>query len=277
VPVLHRVVTAAVFVGVGLWLSQWVRGLAAYGRDNSWRLGFEMMGIEIGLAAVAIAIAWALPGRVSDRLGLQPSILPTGAVVALAIGTLGLSQAVNGLLELRGALEGSVVVGISRGLQHAQGWSLVVAFFGTAVAPAIGEELLCRGLLQRNLARRVGPFIAIVTASLFFGWLHRELVHGAIAASIGLYLGLAAHWGDSTRPAIAGHGLNNFAALLGSAGILQLRAPIVLSIGLGLGLAVGALLWARRAHRRVSAPPGADSSAADEHPELQPEAGSADT
>jgi membrane protease YdiL (CAAX protease family) len=278
-PLLRRVVIAAVLLGAGLALSQWVRGLVAYGRSDSWRLGFEMMGIEIALATTAIAIAMLLPGRIGDRLGTGPSRIPTSAVVALAIGTLGLSQAVNGILELTRAHEGSVIVGISRGLQRAESWSLVVAFFGSVVGPAVAEELRCRGHGQRSHARYVRPTVAIGIASIFFGWLHMEMVHGVVATSIGLYLGLAAYWSDSTRPAIAGHGLNNLAALLGSVGLLQLRAPTVVFIAGGLGVAIGALVWARRAHRRSSDEPprGAGPELPLPEPGLQQSGGSADS
>jgi len=272
VSLLPRVATAAVILGVGLGLGQWVRGLSAWVRTAPARLGFEMMGIEIGLAALALAIAWALPGRVGDRLGLRPSTLPTGVIVALTVGTLGLSHAVDGVLKLTRSLEGSVIVGISRGLDDAAGWPFVVAFFGTAIAPAIGEELLCRGLVQRSLARWIGPAAAIVAASLFFGWLHMELVHGAVATCIGVYLGLAAWLGDSTRPAMAGHAANNLAALLGSAGVLTTRLPLAPAIALGSALAIGALVWAWRARAR---PPG-EPRDGDPPGALQPRPESAD-
>jgi hypothetical protein len=130
------------------------------------------------------------------------------------------------------------------------GWSFLIAFVGSALAPALGEELLCRGVLQRTLTRWVGGFIAILVSSLFFGWLHMELVHGVVATCIGLYLGLATHWSDSLRPAIAGHALNNSFALLASKGLLVIRIPIVLSIAAGLAIAAAALLWAYRLQRR---------------------------
>jgi membrane protease YdiL (CAAX protease family) len=237
-------------LGAGWWLSDFVRGLARHVHDNASRLGLEMLGIELGLVALAVSIAWVLPGRVDDRLGLRPGVLPTSAVLALVIGTLGLSQAINGVLQLTRTLEGSVMVGISRGTQHAVGWSFLIAFVGSALAPALGEELLCRGVLQRTLTRWVGGFIAILVSSLFFGWLHMELVHGVVATCIGLYLGLATHWSDSLRPAIAGHALNNSFALLASKGLLVIRIPIVLSIAAGLAIAAAALLWAYRLQRR---------------------------
>ena len=135
------------------------------------------------------------------------------------------------------------------------------------IAPAIGEELLCRGVLQRTLARWIPPSAAIALAALAFGWLHMEWVHGFFAASIGCYLGLAAYWSDSTRPAIAAHATNNFAALLGSSGLMTLGLPVEQALALGLALAGLGLVWAWRSRPRGVATP---------HPGLQPGADSAD-
>ena len=244
-----RIALGAGIVLLAWWLSGRVRHLAAYVDTNPARLGFEMMGIGFGLAAFAIGVAFALPGPVARRLGLGPSRLPTAAVIALTLGTLGLSRAIEAALALSATrvLENSVAVGISRGLEAARGRDLAIGFFGTVLAPAIGEELLCRGLLQRGLVRWIGPAAGIAIAALVFGWLHGELVHGAIAASLGTYLGLAAYWSDSTRPAIAAHAANNLMALLASAGIAALWLPPLPSLVTGLALAAIGIAWAFRA------------------------------
>lgn len=265
-----RIATAAVMIAAGWWLSQRVRGLVALVDTNAARLGFEMMGIEVGLMVVAIAVAWALPGSAWDRLGLRASRLPTGAVIALAIGTLGLSHAIDAALSLTRALERSVITGISHGLDGARGWDFAIALLGTVIAPAVGEELLCRGLLQRSLTRWLGPVAAVLIASIAFGWMHMELVHGLVAASIGCYLGLAAYWSDSTRPAIAGHAANNLAALLGSAGLVPVQIPILPGFLVGLSLAAIGLIWAARMRPRGESPPPAEGTS------LQPQRDSAD-
>lgn len=247
-----RIALAAAILALAWWVSGVIRQLDAYVSTNPARLGFEMMGIGIGLAILAIGLAVALPGRVSRRLGLGPSRLPTSALFALVVGTLGLSLAVDTALSLTRALEGSVAVGISRGTQTARqsGFDFAIALLGSALAPAVGEELLCRGVMQRSLARALGPVAAVAAASLFFGWLHGELVHGAIATVLGAYIGLTAYWSDSTRPAIAAHAANNVVALLGSIGLVRLSLSAVPAIGLGLALAALGLAWAWRSRPR---------------------------
>jgi membrane protease YdiL (CAAX protease family) len=244
-----RIALSAGILLLAWWVSGHVRHLAAFAHSDPARLGFEMMGIGVGLAIFAIGCAVALPGRVARRLGLGPSRLRASAGIALVIGTLGLSLAVDTVMVMMftRAVEGSVATGISRGVHAARGHDFAIALLGTAIAPAVGEELLCRGLLQRALARALGPVAAIAAAAIFFGCLHRELVHGTMAAILGGYMGIAAYWSDSTRPAIAAHAANNVVAMLGSAGIASLALPAIPGICVGLALAALGLLWAWRA------------------------------
>ncbi len=248
-----RTAVAASFLGVGIVASEQVRALAAWTRVGAASVALDMAGYEIALLGLVLAVAWVMPGRLSDTLGLGRGRLPAHAVAALTLGALGLSHAVDGVMTLTRSLEGSVVVSVSRAMEAARGGALVVVLLGSVLAPALCEELLCRGLVQRSVARAVGPFAAVCASATLFGVIHMEWVHGLIAATIGLYFGLAAQWADSTRPAIVAHGANNLAALLGSQGLLVIRAPLAASIALGLALAVGGLLWAARAARRPAA------------------------
>ena len=211
-------IAACVFAG-GLAASSWVRSLALAERGNRARMGFEMGGIEVGVLAIAIALAIALPGSVPRRLGLQPSRLSLWAFAAVVLGTLGLSLAMNALVDATAVAEGSNMTGISRGLAAPpDARSIWIAVFGTALLPGIAEELLCRGVVQRSLVAWIHPVVAIAVSTLLFGALHMELVHGGVAFLIGSVPGSAtAYWSDSTRPAIAAHIANNGLALAGLA------------------------------------------------------------
>jgi len=271
---LARYAAAVVLVAGGYLLSGPVRHLAFYAHTSRGRLGFEMMGIEVGVLSVAIALAWALPGRSRDRLGLRPSRIPIHAVVALVIGTLGLSHALEALLTLSQQAEHSVMTGISRamtgnGSPYAELW---IALLGSVIAPSVCEELLCRGVVQRSLARWTGPAVAILAGSLVFGAIHGELIHGTFAFLIGLYLGVGAYWADSSRPAIASHAANNLGALLASSGLLVVRMSLPAALFGGAAVAALGLAWAWRARPRgtASEDPPAEPEA------LQPSAESAD-
>lgn len=251
--------SAALLVG-GWFASEAVRGLAYDFENFGVRVGFEMLGLEIGLGALALALALALPGSAPSRLGLAPSRLPWSALLAVGIGVLGLSAAIDGGLSMVRAAQTSKTVGISRELAKTPSSAIAFALFATALAPALCEELLCRGVVQRSLARRAGPWLAVPLAAAFFGALHQEWIHGSVAFAIGLYLGVVAFWADSTRPAIAAHFANNAVALLGSMGLLRIRAGPWTSIAIGMLLATAGLLWAARLRPRAPAAPAADAA-----------------
>jgi membrane protease YdiL (CAAX protease family) len=83
----------------------------------------------------------------------------------------------------------------------------------------IGEEMLFRGLIQAGLADwlgpPLGPWIALVLASIVFGFGHMiSAAYAVVAMVIGVYLGWLLLATESiVTPAIA-HGLYDFCALL---------------------------------------------------------------
>lgn len=83
---------------------------------------------------------------------------------------------------------------------------------------AVGEELLFRGVVQGELGRALGPGGAIVGASLLFGLLHylagtgtpaERLVYVAVAALLGIGLGVAYEYTDNLVVPIVVHGAYN--------------------------------------------------------------------
>ena len=84
-----------------------------------------------------------------------------------------------------------------------------------ATAAGLGEEMLFRGFLQAGIEHVVGRWPALVIASVAFGLVHPVTgAYVAIAAALGLYLGLL--WlatGNLLAPVVA-HGLYDFVALV---------------------------------------------------------------
>ena len=137
-----------------------------------------MMGIESRArdrSRSALAVRAAGSGRASGS-GSVPSRLPRGAVIALVLGTLGLSHRARRRALAHARRSRAAWRSASRADSHgraAQRSTRGRAVAGTALAPALGEELLCRGVLQRTLVRALGPLAAIATARRsLFGWLH---------------------------------------------------------------------------------------------------------
>ncbi len=81
-----------------------------------------------------------------------------------------------------------------------------------ALVPALLEELLFRGLLFAILVRLRGPAFAVGISALLFGIAHLDPHHGAVAALLGVQLGLLRLL-YGLPFAITAHLLNNVLAL----------------------------------------------------------------
>ncbi len=205
-------------------------------------LAIDSLGLEIFLAGVALAGASLSGTPLRRRLGLGPNRISARLLATLVLGTVGVSHGLDGMIELLGLREKSSLASFDFTLAGARGSALVLALIGIGIAPAIAEELLCRGLVQRGLLARFRPLVAIPLASAFFGALHVDPVHAVFASLLGLYLGLAAYIAASTRAAIACHAANNLLAVVVVACWPQLEFANPASTAAGFVLAA-ACLW----------------------------------
>jgi membrane protease YdiL (CAAX protease family) len=215
-------------------------------------------GVELLLLALAVAAALFASGAPHERLGLVRPRLRAREIAALAVGTLGLSHALDALLALSGLYAESALAGFARSVHGARGLPLLAALLSIGLLPALAEELLCRGLLQRSLLPRLGAAPAILISALAFGALHVEPIHASFAVLLGAYLGLAGHWSGSVLAPLACHAANNLAAL----GVAVRSGPSLSGspgdLALGLLLAAAALGWVLR-RRQAGLQPGASS------------------
>ena len=216
-------------------------------------LAFQGLGTEILLLCVALAGASLGSAPLASRLGLGPGALALRWQALLVLGTVAASHGLDGVLELSGLGSDGALAQIDAALAGVRGRALWLALLGVGLAPGISEELLCRGLVQRGLATRLGPALAILLGALFFGALHGERVHAVFASALGLYLGAAAQLAGSVRVAIACHATNNLLAVAVAA--LVPGAPLVTpaSTAAGFGVALLCLLAAWRHGRGTAA------------------------
>ena len=173
----------------------------------SWALCFE-----IGLGVVALVL-----GRL---LGVWPAKLLHWPIPA-ADGLIGLLSAIPPLVLMLGMRR--IPWSILQELKLLVDEQVVPLFRGVSltdvallsVAAGWGEELLFRGLVQAGLADWIGPWPAIVLASLLFGLVHFfSPAYFVMAAGISLYFGwLFWHFESLWIPVIA-HALYDFLMLL---------------------------------------------------------------
>jgi sodium transport system permease protein len=214
--------------------------------DSVQRLCLDSLGIELflGLGAVALATLGRRPA--TRRLGLGRGVLGWREAGLLVLGTLALSHALDAVLTLLDLREQSALLEFDRRLAGQRGGALALALLCLGVAPGIGEELFCRGLVQRGVAARLGAPAGVIAGALVFGVLHVEPLHALFATALGLYLGVAGWWSGSTRVPIACHVFNNLLAVLGAAAPLGMPLPPGPSAVGGLALAAGALMAVSR-------------------------------
>jgi membrane protease YdiL (CAAX protease family) len=187
------------------------------GPDALWR---DVQG-QLLYALIAVAGAAILPGRsIAGRLGLGRGRLGAGRIAIALLGFLALSHALHGAVVWLGLLEGTTLAEIDEAVREASPAHPALVFLAIGIAPALGEELLFRGLLLRLLASRWPGVIAVLGSAALFGAAHLDVVHGAAAFLLGGYLAAVAERSGSLRPTLLCHATNNSLAVAGSAGLV---------------------------------------------------------
>lgn len=117
---------------------------------------------------------------------------------------------------------------------------LILVWLRLALLPAVGEELLFRGLMQGYL-RSWGGRAAVWGQAMLFALLHGDAPACLSALLSGLALGLCAEYSGSLWPGMAFHLYNNTLALLSRAGIGPAWVQPLLLFGLPAAVLI---LWA---------------------------------
>jgi len=178
-----------------------------------------LVGVPASSLAL-IAVAWLAAGHPRrERLRLLPSPLPAGALAAMIVGTLALSQALESLTHLLGVGPGANLDWIARTLAGAGPLGLLLAVLVIGGLAPVGEELFFRGFMLTRLRQVWSPGPAVLMTALAFGVIHGEWVHGVLATGLGLYLGLVAERSTSVIPPVICHVANNTVSVLLSAAI----------------------------------------------------------
>ena len=91
---------------------------------------------------------------------------------------------------------------------------LVFVLLVVALVPAICEELLFRGLVQKNFERGVRGWWGIILPGLIFGAYHFNPFSLVPLAVLGIYFGFLVFRSNSIVPSVAAHFANNLFAVL---------------------------------------------------------------
>ena len=91
---------------------------------------------------------------------------------------------------------------------------MILVIITISIVPAICEEIMFRGYIQRSFGFRFKPHIAAILTALFFALYHFNPYGLIPLAIIGFYLGFAAYTSQSLVIPIILHFLNNFFAVV---------------------------------------------------------------
>ena len=83
-----------------------------------------------------------------------------------------------------------------------------------AVVPALCEETMFRGFIQRSFEFKIKPFWAALVTAVFFGLYHFNPYDLIPLIALGLFFGFAAYTSNSIVTPVFLHFLNNFAAVM---------------------------------------------------------------
>lgn len=232
--------------------------------------GEQGLVLLITLAAVTLRLG----GRVG-RLGLTPIPMPHLGIIACGMLPLSLlcsalyyhamqvwtqlteSALWQRLLELFPLLHGFDQTQTMKLVQAlAQDTPLVVLVLVIAVAPALGEELVFRGLIGRGLIARWGLVGGVLITSVLFGMAHVHPAHALAVIPLGIVLHLAYLATRSFWAPVLLHFLNNAWAAVAATMVTQeeLAAmadehptpPLALLAASVCVIVLGTLLWRTR-------------------------------
>ncbi len=94
-------------------------------------------------------------------------------------------------------------------------WEMVASLVVMAIVPALGEELVFRGIGQQKLIEITGrPALGIALTALIFSITHFEIQRFLAILLLGVVLGLLFYWTKNLWIPIAAHFLNNGAQVI---------------------------------------------------------------
>jgi uncharacterized protein len=167
------------------------------------------IAFEAALGAIGYAVARAQNVPLAERLEMSAGVIARSAAflapMLVLLAYLMRSRAKR-VVELR-----RLVTEIVDELFGGASWLSLLA---VSAAAGIGEELLFRGALQPLVIRWTDPWLGVAAVSLFFGLLHAaSWTYFFVAALMGAYLGIMAHYYNDLVAPIIVHAGYDFAAL----------------------------------------------------------------
>ncbi|MCC6396606.1 MAG: CPBP family intramembrane metalloprotease [Bacteroidetes bacterium] len=228
---LHAVPFVLAALAIVFFLDQIVAGgvtlLLAGGSITAntiqWVRWSTLIGQLLFLLAPTLVLTHLRYGRILQPLRLRWPTVPQ--VVVVLVGVFALQQVLQGYMLLQEAIP--LPSGLQRWVDMIKDMfeatyrvlvtartplELVLVICTVAVVPAISEELLFRGLVQRDLESVVSGRTSAILAGVIFGLYHLNPFSLVPLITLGVAFGLIVYRSGNITLAMAAHFLNNFLA-----------------------------------------------------------------
>ncbi len=165
---------------------------------------------DVGLVAVAVAMAAAFGRPVAADFGLRPTAAKKAVLLTAAalVCFYGVSALYERVVNPGGEQDVVETLGVDRGIGYLLGAAVLVVI----IAP-FAEEIFFRGFFYRALRNRLSTAGAATIAAVVFGLVHFSGTDTVpllpMLAFLGLLFCLLLEWTGSLYPGIALHAINN--------------------------------------------------------------------
>ncbi len=240
------------------------------------KYGFEIVAVEMAIF-VTIAVGAALLRLCPRPLkALSISPIPGRQLLLIVTGALPLAIFCGGLHEWLTALWKALATdypllqrfsfGDTNDLvkQLTDSTTLFGMVLVIALAPAISEEIIFRGVIGRGLTKRYGVWFGVIVTSILFGLVHVHPAHALAVIPMGIYIHIAYLASGSFLAPILVHLINNSFAAVMLAFSRNLERPVaeeamktspwITFLCLGLTLLTVTAMWKNRSHAESQDP-----------------------
>lgn len=185
---------------------------------------------SIGLFVIPGVVLWYLFFNDSKLFGKRKNIYPSYACVLILLTIISMVPLINalviwnsnlqlpeGMTEMENMLkkmENDAAVLTQKILEGTSIQQYLINLMIIAILPAVGEEFIFRGIIQRILTDWTrNSFIAILIAGVLFSTIHLQFYGFVPRLLLGIYFGFLFYWSGNIWLAIWAHFLNNALAV----------------------------------------------------------------
>jgi membrane protease YdiL (CAAX protease family) len=196
----------------------------------------SLIPFQLGMAVVVLYAARRSKEPLKQRLGLGPQTGRTFGRFKLATMAAFTMSVAYASLIFSSLFVGSSSTNspISAVITDGSWWAITLLSLVLSVIPAIVEESLFRGYLQRRFLQRWSPGVAISVSTLLFALMHLDSPQHIIAVMpLGVVNGLLAYRTNSVKPGMLVHAIHNM-GVVGFAALATVLTPHLGEEELGL-------------------------------------------